>query len=234
VPYSLGWNLQIDRHLTRQLLFRFGYEQRETHRDFLVEPFQNGSTGQLRLLNSARQRYREFQWTLRWRANQRTMMFFTYVRSRATGDLNTFEQYFGNFPNPIIRANEFGLLPYDAPNRFLASGTIGLPLKVEFSPVLEVRDGFPFSAVDNDLNFVGPRNGAGRFPAFAALDVLIARKFPVRLFKRKVIINAGMRVYNLTQHNNPRDVQRSIFSPNFGQFYNSVPHQFRARFEFEF
>ena len=234
VPYSLGWDLQADREIARGLIFRFGYEERETYRDFLVEPLESASVAQLRLLNSGRQHYREFQWTLRWQVNERTTTFFSYVRSRATGDLNTFDQYFGNFPNPVIRPNQFGLLPYDAPNRFLAWGTFGLPWKLEFSPVFEVRNGFPFSKVDNDLNFVGPRNRAGRFPVFAAWDILIARKFPVRVFKRKVTINAGFRVYNLTGHNNPRDVQQNIFSPRFGQFFNSVPHQFRARFEFEF
>jgi len=234
VPYSLGWDLQVDREIIRGLLFRVGYEQRETHRDFLVVPFGSGSTAQLRLLNSGRQRYREFQWTLRWQVGERTTTFFSYVRSRATGDLNTFDQYFGNFPNPIIRANEFGLLLYDAPNRFLFWGTIGLPWKLEFSPVLEIRNGFPFSRVDNDLNFVGPRNSAGRLPLFAAWDILIARKFPVRVFKRKVTISTGLRVYNLTAHKNPRDVQQNGFSPNFAQFTNSVGRQFRGRFEFEF
>lgn len=234
VPYSLGWNFQVDREIVRGVLFRFGYEQRETHRDFLVEPFQTAGAAALRLLNSGRQSYREFQWTLRWEPTERTTLFASYVRSHAEGDLNSYDQYFGNYPYPVIRPNQNGLLPFDAPNRFLLWGTIGLPWKLEFSPVFEIRSGFPFSKVDNDLNFVGQRNSAGRFPTLAAWDILVARKFPVRFFHRKVTINTGLRVYNLTAHNNPRDVQQNIFSPHFGQFFNSVGRQFRGRFEFEF
>lgn len=234
VPYSLGWNFQVDREIVRGVLVRFGYEQRETHRDFILEPFETTDSAALRLLNGGRQSYREFQATVRWQPGERTTLFASFVRSRAEGDLNTFDQYFGNYPYPIIRPNQHGLLPYDAPNRFLFWGTIGLPWKLEFSPVLEIRDGFPFSKVDNDLNFVGLRNAAGRFPVFGAWDILVARKFPVRLFHKKVTINTGLRVYNLTAHDNPRDVQQNIFSPHFGQFFNSVGRQFRGRFEFEF
>jgi hypothetical protein len=234
VPYSLGWDLQVDREIRRGLLFRFGYEERQTHRDFIVDPLETPTSAALRLLNSGRQSYREFQWTARWEANERTTMFFSFVRSCATGDLNSFDQYFGNYPNPVIRPNQRGLLPYDAPNRFLLWGTLGLPWKLEFSPLLEVRNGFPFSKVDNDLNFIGVRNAAGRFPAFASWDILVARPLTIPMFHRKYKAKIGLRVYNITSHGNPRDVQQNIFSPNFGQFYNSVGRQFRGKFEFEF
>ena len=234
VPYSLGWNFQIDREIRRGLLFRFGYEERQTHRDFIVDPVETAPTAALRLLNSGRQSYREFQWTARWEANERTTMFFSFVRSRATGDLNVFDQYFGNYPNPIIRPNQRGRLPYDAPHRFLLWGTIGLPWKLEFSPLLEVHNGFPFSKMDNDLNFIGQRNAAGRFPVFVAWDILVARPLTIPMFHRKYKAKIGVRVHNLTGYNNPRDVQQNIFSPHFGQFFNSVSRQFRAKFEFEF
>jgi hypothetical protein len=34
VPYSLGWDLQVDRELRRNMVLRLGYEQREVFRDF--------------------------------------------------------------------------------------------------------------------------------------------------------------------------------------------------------
>jgi len=37
-PYSLAWSLEVDREITRKLLFRFGYQQREGRREHLVEP----------------------------------------------------------------------------------------------------------------------------------------------------------------------------------------------------
>jgi hypothetical protein len=32
------------------------------------------------------------------------------------------------------------------------------------APVLDIRTGFPYSIIDEDRNFVGPRNQAGRYP----------------------------------------------------------------------
>jgi hypothetical protein len=233
-PYSIGWTLQVDRELRRNLLFRFGYEERETRRDFLVEPTADpGGTGRLRLLNNGHQTYREFQWTVRWQATERTLLFSSYVRSLARGHLNVFDTYFGNYPYPVLRPNQRGRLNHDAPNRFLFWGTLALPWKFEAAPVMEVRDGFPFSRVDSELDYVGPRN-RDRFPAFFSLDVSVQRPIDFRFRKKKYTFVPTVRVFNATGRFNPRDVQQNLDSPNFGQFYNSVGIQFRFRGDLRF
>ena len=100
--------------------------------------------------------------------------------------------------------------------------------------MLDIHTGFPFSNVDNDLNFVGPRNAAGRFPMLLALDLQIRRPFQIPILKKKHKVIAGVKIFNITNHFNPRDVQQNIFSPSLGGFFNSVPREFRAKFEFEF
>jgi hypothetical protein len=234
VPYSLGWDFQIDRELARGLIFRFGYEQRETHRDFIIDPAQSATAATLNLLNNGRQSYREFQWTLRWNPVERTRLFFSYVRSRARGDLNTYDQFFGTLPNPVIRQNQFGPLAFDVPNRFLFWGTIGLPWKLEYAPILEVRQGFPFSKVDENLNFIGARNEAGRFPFFYTWDFLIQRPWKVPFHHKVYTVHAGIRIYNVTGHDNPRDVQQNITSPFFAHTFNAFGRQYRARVEIDF
>jgi hypothetical protein len=236
LPYSVVWNLQVDRQLTRSLMLRFGYEERRTHRSFFLQPAGSPElgTGSLLLLNSGRESYREFQGTLRWNAAERTQLFASFVHSRAKGELNNFGQFFGNFPYPVIRPNGFGPLPFDSPNRFLFWGSIGLPWKLDFWPVLDVHSGFPFSKVDNDLNFVGPRNEAGRFPTFVSFDFQLTRKFRVPFMGKKRSMRAGVKIFNATNHFNPRDVQNNIFSPNFASFYNSVGRLYRAKLEFTF
>jgi len=236
VPYSLTWDFQFDHEFGHALMFRFGYEQRKTHRDFMVNPVAATAKtpAALLLLNTGREDYREFQWTLRWNANARTTIFASYVRSHATGELNNFEQFFGNYPNPIVRANEHGPEPFDAPNRFLFWGAVGLPWRLSFSPLLDIHTGFPFSKLDNNLNFVGPRNEGGRFPAFGSLDIQLTREFKVRVLGRTYRGEAGVKIFNATNNFNPRDVQGNVFSPNFGAFYNSVGRQFRAKLEFAF
>jgi hypothetical protein len=234
VPYSLGWDFQIDREIVHGVLFRFGYEERQTHRDFILNPVETSTSASLDLLNGGRQSYREFQWTLRWDPKERTHMFFSYVRSQARGDLNTFDQYFGTFPNPIIRANQFGPLAFDTPNRFLFWGSIGLPWKLEYAPLLELRQGFPFSAVDGDLNFVGARNQAGRFPFFYSWDFLLQRPWKIPVRHKTYTVYTGIRIYNVTAHDNPRDVQQNITSPLFGNTFNAFGRQYRARVEIDF
>lgn len=234
LPYSVAWTLQLDREITPTMMLRLGYQERSTHRDFFVEPIQaTGPAGALELMNTGRQRYRELQATLRWQPSQRATFFTSFVHSYAHGELNTFGQFFGNFPNPVIRPNQYGPLPFDAPNRLLFWGSLTLPYKIEFWPVLDVHSGFPYSKVDDDLNFIGQRNSQ-HFPVFASLDVQIVRPFRVTLLHREHTLRAGIKVFNAIAHFNPRDVQNNIASPNYGALYNSVGPQFRGKFEFDF
>jgi outer membrane receptor protein involved in Fe transport len=235
VPYSVIWEFQADREIRRRLLFRFGYAERKTHREFFLNPVAPGEgAAALELLNSGRQSYREFQWTVRWQPSENDRLFASFVRSEARGELNGFEQYLGNVPDPILRANEHGPLPWDAPNRFIAWGSLRLPWKLDFWPVVDVHTGFPFSKVDSELNYVGPRNEAGRFPAFFSFDFQLTREFKVKFLGKKRGLRAGVKIFNVTGHDNPRDVQQNLTSPHFGGFYNSIGRIYRAKFEFQF
>lgn len=233
-PRSYAWNFQVDREITPSVIFRFSYEQRETKGDFYVEPVDTAAVRELQLRDNGEQNYREFQWLVRWRAGERSILFFSYVLSRLRGELNAFETHFGNTPFPVIRPNQRARQPHDVPNRFLAWGTIGLPWKLELMPVLDMANGFPFSRFDNEWNYAGARNEAGRFPAFAALDFQITRPFSFNILGKKRRIIVGGRFFNITDHFNPRDVQQHAGSPNFGTFYNSIERKFRAKFDFEF
>jgi len=235
VPYSLGWTLQFDRELRRNLLVRFGYEDRRVFRDFYVSPLHSADgRAQLSLLNSGRQTYREFLTMLRWRPNERTSVFASYVHSRAEGDLNDYNQFFSNFSYPLIRPNQYGPLTSDAPNRGLFWAVIGLPYRFDFVPILDVHTGFPFSRVDQNWNFIGAENKAGRFPALLALDTKV--QYPVDFTFRghRIQFRAGLTVYNVLNHFNPRDVQQYYASPNYGAFYNSIGRLFRIDGDFDF
>jgi hypothetical protein len=234
VPYSLGWSVQFDRELRPGLLFRFGYEGRNVHREFYVDPFQLVDRSQLGLFNSGGQTYREFLWVLRWRPRERTTLFASYVNSRARGDLNDYNQFFGNIPNPLIRPNQYGIMPSDAPNRGLFWGVIGLPHKLDFVPVLEVHTGFPFSKLDENWNYIGKENQAGRFRTFVDLDLKIQYPFDFKFHGRRFQFRAGLSVLNVMNYSNPRDVQQYTGSPNFGNFYNSIGRLFRIDGDFDF
>jgi len=234
-PRSAAWSVQVDRELTRRVLLRFGYEERRSRRDFILEPEAlSAEEGVLRLSNRGRSRYREFQIVARLRLQERHDLFLAYVRSRAEGDLNAFSTYIGNFHNPIIRRNEYSRLPFDAPNRVLLWGDVRLPFDLLLSPVVDWRDGFPFSLLDEEQNFVGPRNRGGRFPRFFSLDLQITKGVTIPFLGKKYRARIGAKIFNVTNHWNPRDVQNNVHSLAFGTFYNSVPRTFRGKFEIEF
>ena len=166
LPYSLGATIQLDRRLRQNLLLRLGYEHRQGYREFFVNPVPPAELqpAQLQLLNSGTQTYDEFLAIFRWNPTERTSLVASYVRSRAFGELNDYNQFFGNNPYPLIRPNQYGPLPSDAPNRVLVWGIIGLPYKLQFIPILDVHSGFPYSRIDENWNYIGARDEAGRFP----------------------------------------------------------------------
>jgi hypothetical protein len=132
----------------------------------------------------------------------------------------------------LIRPDEYGRQPFDAPNRLLFWGDFGLPHDVVLSPVVDWRNGFPFSLLNERQDYVGPRNGGGRFPPFVTLDVLVTKGLSIPLRGKKYKGRVGLTIFNITNHWNPRDVQNNLASEQFGTLYNSPGCSFRTKFEF--
>jgi outer membrane receptor protein involved in Fe transport len=236
LPCSLGATIQFDRRLRQNLLLRLGYEHREGYREFFVNPVAPTALqpAQLQLLNSGTQTYDEFLAMLRWNPTERTSLVASYVRSRALGELNDYNQFFGNNPYPLIRPNQYGPLPGDAPNRILFWGILGLPYKLQFVPILDVHTGFPYSKLDQNWNYIGARDEAGRFPTFASLDLKLQYPFDFKFRGHRIQFLGGLKVIDITNHYNPRDVQQYSASPNYGIFYNSVGRLWRIDGDFDF
>ena len=229
-PRSEVWNLEADRQVTSNFLLRVGYQQRNTVREFFINPISSGPTGILSLSNGGSDFYTEFQVTGRYRIHGSTLNA-SYVRSRAFGDLNDFNQFFGNDPQAVIQRNQRGRLNFDAPNRILAWSEIAAPWKLTFAPVLDVHTGFPYSTVNESREFVGPRNQL-RFPRFVSTDLQVWRE--IRLPIKEKHARVGFGVFNLFNHANYRDVQNNIASYRFGEFFNGPARTFHGKFVMEF
>ena len=235
LPFSLGATLQFDHEMRRNVLFRLGYEHREGYHEFFVNPVQYGPTSaQLQLLNSGRQSYEEFLAMIRWNPTAATTIVVSYVHSKARGELNDYNQFFGNNPYPLIRPNQYGPLASDAPNRVLFWGIIALPRKLQFVPILDVHTGFPYSKLDENWNYVGQRNEAGRFPTYVGFDTKIQYPFDFKFRGRRIQFLGGLKVIDIFNHYNPRDVQQYSGSPYYGVFYNSVGRLWRIDGDFDF
>jgi hypothetical protein len=229
-PRSIGWNVELDRQLNSALIVRAGFQQRNTVRDFVLDP--QPELGLLTLMNDGRSFYREFQFTSQYKIRRGTLNA-SYVRSKAFGNLNDFNQFYGNNAAAVINRDERGLLPFDAPNRFLAWGQWDAPFKLMMLPVLDVHTGFPYSRIDQTREFVGPRDSE-RFPQFASLDLQVTRPIALHFGREKLKARVGFSVFNLLNRFNPRDVQSDIDSDRFGAMFNGVGRTFRGKFVLEF
>src|SRR5437660_5729299 len=229
-PRSEVWNLELDRQLLDNLLVRVSYQQRNTVHSFVLTPLTLGESGFLSLANSGRDFYREFQVTTRYRVGHNTLNA-SYVRSQAHGDLNDFNQLFGNNPQAVIQPNQVGRLPFDAPNRFLAWGEIAAPWKLTVSPVLDAHTGFPYSLVNESRQLVGLSNDR-TFHRFSSTVHQVLRE--IRLPIREQRARVGFGVFNIFNRSNPRDVQNDIDSNRFGQFFNPPGRTFHAKLVLEF
>jgi hypothetical protein len=231
-PRSTSWNLELDRQLLARLLLRVAYEQRNTARDFIVSPVSSRATGSLDLSNSGSDSYREFQLAAQYKVHQ-SVLNASYVRSRAFGDLNDFNQFFGNLAQPVIQPNARGRLPFDAPNRFLFWGTFAGPWNLTVVPVYDLHTGFPYSIENEFREYVGPRN-VDRFPCFSSFDLQVTRPVALPFGEKRMRARVGVGVFNLFNHFDPRDVQNILASTRFGEFFNTSWREYRGKFVMEF
>ena len=215
-PEAYVGNIEWDQRFGRRFLVKAAFLARRIAHEYIVDPVPEA--GELRLSSAGQSRYREFETTARYLGGERRDLTLSYVWSHGTADLNNYDQFFGNFRTPFVRPNERSLTPTDVRHRVLLRGTIGLPGQWDFSPVLELRSGFPWSAVDEFQDFVGPRGRAGRLPAVRTLDFSIARPWKVGKYR----FRAGIRVFNAFGAAAERDIQSNITSPFYGQAFNPV------------
>lgn len=231
-PRSTSWNIELKRQVTSRLAASAGYEERNTARDFVLSPFTETETGVILLSNGGSDSYRELQITGHYQAPRLTANA-SYVHSRAYGDLNDPFLFIGNNPQAVIQTNARARLPFDAPNRFLIWPSIAGPWKLIILPVYDLHTGFPYSVEDEYREYIGPRDDR-RFPRFSSCDLQVTRPLTLRTRGKQLKLVAGGSVFNVFNHDNPRDVQNNIASSAFGDFYNPAWREFRGKLVFQF
>jgi hypothetical protein len=229
-PRSTTGNLQVEQPVTRNLRLRAGYLQGVSNGLVILDstaPDPATQTALTLLSGNGTARYRQFDITARVRAGARRELLFSYVRSRATGDLNDFAGYIGSFPNPIIHPNQVATLPTDLPNRFVAWGSLQLPRGFGLAPVLEYRNGFPYSVVNEHQGYVGIPN-SDRFPNFLSADARVWRDFKVT---DRYSVRLSVSGFNLTNHFNPEATHWNTADPAYGLFFGERHRRFTVDFD---
>ena len=231
-PRSTSWNVELERQVTSNFTARVGYEERHTARDFVVSPVAEGETGVISLSNGGSDSYREFQVTGRYQIPRATVNA-SYVRSRAYGDLNDPFLFIGNYPQAVIQPDAQARQLFDAPNRFLIWPSIVGPWKLNIMPVYDLHTGFPYSVENQYRQYIGPRDDR-RYPRFSSCDLQITHGATLHPNGKRIHLVIGGSVFNVFNHDNPRDVQNDLDSATFGGFYNPAWREFRGKLVFEF
>jgi hypothetical protein len=223
-PTTTTWNVELDHEIAKDLLARVSYRRSSGQHQLVVDAIDSEA---LVLSSNGTSRSRELETTVRRRFTSVGEINFSYVRSRAEGDLNDYLSLFGDVRDAIILHNEYGRQPFDVPNRFLLWGIVPLPYKITVSPTVEYRDGFPYTIVDGTHSVVGRRNGEARYPRLFTVDMAVTKD--VRLTSKQRA-RVGLQVFNLTGHFNPRDVQNNTGSTTYGSYANNADRHVRAKF----
>ena len=227
-PSSFIWNVEYFHAVSDRLFSKANFLRRTGDEELILHPIEETlGRGVLRLDSDGHSRYWEMEFTTRLLTGPHELNV-SYVRSRSEGDLNAYDDYFGNFRNPIIRPNQFSLKDTDTRHRVLFRGLLAAQAW-SISPVVEFRQGFPFSQVDEDLQFVGVRNRGGRFPNVWVMDLDIGRPIRIRGFNTRV----GVRLFHVFETDLPRDVQQNVGSPSFGRLSNDVERSIGLTFRIE-
>jgi hypothetical protein len=222
-PRDVTWNGQIEHELHKNLQLRVGYLDSHATYLFTVNPFTSAVGGQSfeGLTNTGSSHYREMEASAHYSLREHDQVNVSYIWSRARGDLNSLSNIYIPFAAPVIRPNEYGILPSDIPNRVVGWGIFALPWKLTFSPLVDVHSGFPYSPLDVQQQYVGTPNGK-RFPEYFSLDMKLYRQFRLPLLGNRGgkvhHVRLGVYTLNVTNHGNFNAVFNNVASPNFGQF----------------
>jgi hypothetical protein len=225
-PFNLTWSAELDQEIRPNLIARVSFISSRSYEEFIINPLYNAPSPLMLLSNTGASRYHELETTLRFRVREHADINVSYVQSLARGDLNTLSAVYVPFEQPVIRPNFFSTLPSNVPDRFLTWGRLKVPWEITAGPVLDLHTGFPYSSVDVLQNYVGPPNSL-RFPTYFSLDLQLAKDFRMRLtpWARNHKFRGALRIFNITDHGNFRDVHNNIESAYFGQF-TGFQHRF--------
>jgi Carboxypeptidase regulatory-like domain len=222
-PRNVTWNGEVAQLLRPNLRLKLGYIDSHTTYLFTVNPFTSATGGPsyMGLTNTGSSHYKEMEATVHYDFQERDQLNASYIWSESRGDLNTLSSVAIPFGAPIIRPNQYGILPSDIPNRFVTWAIIALPWKLTFSPLFDVHTGFPYSPIDVQQQYFGAPNSQ-RFPEYLSLDLKLYRQFRVPFLGNRGgkshHIRVGVYSTNVTNHGNFSTVYNNNASPNFGQF----------------
>lgn len=232
VPRFVNWSLGLERELPGRIFLDTEFVERHGQRGFDYENVNAATTasgipasGLFVLENHQQDRYNGVTFTARHTFGEGYSLMLSYTRSASTSNAVLRP----SLDSPLFSPQLGGPLPWDSPNRILASGWLPVP-RVHawtFAYSLDWHDGYPYSLINEQQELVGLADDQ-RFPRYFALNVHLEKRF--RLFGYELAIRGGFN--DVTGRGNPSVVENNINAPNFGQFGGFQQRAFTGRIRF--
>jgi hypothetical protein len=231
-PYTVGWNVELDRSFSPFMTLRVKYLQGHAHDMLTIQPEVVQNQPALVLSSTGSAQTRQLEFTARFGGQEKRQIFFSYVRQYARGTVNDANTYLGNLPFPIMNPNFVASLPSEIPNRFLLWGMYSLPKKFRLIPKIEDRSGFPYQPTNLLQEYITSIPGAQpRFPRYFSFDLRASKDIQLTP-KRAIRLSAT--VMNLTNHFNALEIYSNVADPQYGRFFGNVNRKVLFDFDFLF
>ena len=231
-PYTVGWNVELDRSFSPFMTLRVKYLQGQAHNMLTIQPEVVQNQHALVLGSTGFAQTRQLELTARFGSQQKRQLFFSYVRQYARGTVNDANTYLGNLPFPIMNPNFVASLPSEIPNRFQLWGMYSLPKKFRLMPKIEDRSGFPYQPTSLLQQYITSIPGAQpRFPRYFSFDLRVSKDIQVT---PKHAIRLSATVMNMTNHFNALEIHANVADPQYGRFFGNINRKVLFDFDFLF
>ena len=223
-PRFVNWSLALERKLPAEIYLKAEYiQKRGTHG--LVYDLANSTTlnGNFVLQNTRQDHYDAFQIGTRRAFRNGHMIFASYMHSHARSN----QVLDFNVDNPQFSPQQPGPNPWDAPNRLLSWGLLPIYKGFDLAYSTELRSGFPFNVVNDQLQ-LHELPGSRRFPTWFALNTHIEKRFHALGYYWAV--RGGFN--NVTGHRNYTYVNNDFNSAGFLTFGNYEGRTLTGRIRF--
>jgi hypothetical protein len=223
-PRFINWSVALERKLPAQIYLKLEYVQKHGTHGLVYDLADTTSlNGNFVLQNTRQDHYDAFQIGARRAFRNDHVLFASYMRSHSRSN----QVLDFNIDNPQFSPQQPGLYPWDAPNRFLSWGLLPLIKGFDFAYSTELRSGFPFNVVNDQLQLVEPP-GSRRFPTWFTLNTHIEKRF--HAFGYYWALRGGFN--NVSGRHNFTYVNNNINSPDFLMFANYEGRTLTGRIRF--
>ena len=226
-PRSQNWSASVDHQFAHRISASVNYLRRYTGDGFAYAQLPDGV---FQLTNLRNDQYHSESVIVKQSLAEGFEWMVSYTRSSAVS--NSVFNFSVDQPMQVL--NNFGPLPWDTPNRLLATAYVPLPLlharwskNWAIAAMADWRTGFPFSVVNASGMVVGTVD-SHRFPDNFDLNLHVERRFVLRNYR--FAIRGGFN--NITNQQNPTAVNNVIGSPQYLQFLAPEGRHFVLRIRF--